>query len=1115
MKNATVLFPKLLASSILAVPLLYFAMMTELHAQNQKIALNDSNLITVESLADPVTLLDEQSLAGDPANGNGGQPQTSFSPGYSDLYLPARILIDFKSDHYVEDLWYYDINGRDTARIYTGNPGNWRFQCEMVTNKYNSWQSLNIEDTSRFVRLDFKSNQAQVNELIFYGRDLGSGQSTPPAPISRKNPQMGDFVGVNGFVDDPYPILENAAGTVREYHNWQWNEGDQDTSYTGFPQNQYAFAPSWVPSFNFDDYYTELKNRGVTVAPCLQTTPPYIRGDRHPDIKPLYPGEDASYPENYREHADYLFQYAARYGSQNVADSLLKLRADQPRKSGMNLLRYVENWNEPEKWWRGEEGQFDPFEFAAMSSADYDGHLGSLGANVGLKNADSSLKMVMGGLAGLNLQFIESMRLWSEFNRQGSFPADVLNFHHYSNDAGGQRGQATQGISPEADSLKQKLKKLVAYRDKWLPGKEIWLSEFGYDTNPRSAQGVRPVGDNDVYEVQAQWLVRSYLEIAAAGIDRAMMYMTRDIYEENPTRYNSSGLTHEKWTDHEPKKSYYYVSALRHLLANFRFSRELNSGDSRVNFYEFNHDRGDSLAYAVWCNTTQDTELPAFKLGLPDAARAYLYQLKDGVLHPSDSLLPVQNDSVVVPVSERPVFLKVVHHDSLPPVAQTRDIVAYLDENGEASISASAVDSGSYDETALIERKLSRNHFTCADLPGQQDTAQITLEFYASDHLNTDTAQFQLSLKDTIAPTAVAKPVHAYFGANGVASVSALAADDSSYDNCASITERWLADSVWNCAALTNSGPLVVVSDASWQRSTFVNQADASGWPWPGTDTLPPATTFTESAELGQPYHWHSVDSVAGSRPVKAGNFVRYYRRTFQVDSADVFSKARFFMTVDDNMAIYLNGHLLARENGYTGSSGSDAVHGFSLGADGTVEDGIAGSTPFVHTYAQGLNDILHSGENEVLLAVHNYNNLGGFSFRMELERRAVQTRLHVQDAHGRSASAPVYVVLHDTLQACGSFKRLSNGTDGGTNSRSQYQIYPNPTRGLLQLSLPGDEDSRVEMQLFSASGQRLRSRECFDCSRVQLDLGDLQSGAYMLRIVSGEGSTQRRIIKL
>ncbi|HEY8091171.1 MAG TPA: hypothetical protein VIF09_25080, partial [Polyangiaceae bacterium] len=64
------------------------------------------------------------------------------------------------------------------------------------------------------------------------GGDAGGG-SDGGAPIGRT---MGYFLGLNGFIDDPTSLL-SAIGNVREYHDWQWTEGNGDPSYPGYPNN--------------------------------------------------------------------------------------------------------------------------------------------------------------------------------------------------------------------------------------------------------------------------------------------------------------------------------------------------------------------------------------------------------------------------------------------------------------------------------------------------------------------------------------------------------------------------------------------------------------------------------------------------------------------------------------------------------------------------------------------------------------------------------------------------------------------------------------------------------------------------------------------------------------
>src|SRR5690606_37916774 len=121
------------------------------------------------------------------------------------------------------------------------------------------------------------------------------------------------------------------------------------------------------------------------------------------------------------------------------------------------------------------------------------------------------------------------------------------------------QGAGTIGISPEADQFKSKVEAIVDYRNRYLPGEELWVSEFGYDTHPGSVQRAPAIAGYSAQEVQAQWLVRSYLALAAAGADKAQMFMLRDVNGDSGGRFNSSGLTTNKATGWVPKVSWYYV----------------------------------------------------------------------------------------------------------------------------------------------------------------------------------------------------------------------------------------------------------------------------------------------------------------------------------------------------------------------------------------------------------------------------------------------------------------------------------------------------------------------------------------------------------------------------
>jgi hypothetical protein len=55
---------------------------------------------------------------------------------------------------------------------------------------------------------------------------------------------------------------------------------------------------------------------------------------------------------------------------------------------------------------------------------------------------------------------------------------------------------------------------------------EVWLSEFGYDTNEHSPNLAPAYGVFDAEDVQGMWIVRSFLYLALARIDRGIILIS-------------------------------------------------------------------------------------------------------------------------------------------------------------------------------------------------------------------------------------------------------------------------------------------------------------------------------------------------------------------------------------------------------------------------------------------------------------------------------------------------------------------------------------------------------------------------------------------------------------
>ena len=132
-------------------------------------------------------------------------------------------------------------------------------------------------------------------------------------------------------------------------------------------------------------------------------------------------GKNLSDPNSYVEQARAAFQFAARYGSnKSINKNLVKVNSsarwtnDQINQIqiGKGLVKYIECDNERDKWWKGRKAYQTGREYAANLSAFYDGHKQKMGKDVGVKNADSSMKVVMAGLANPSTDYIKGMIDW-------------------------------------------------------------------------------------------------------------------------------------------------------------------------------------------------------------------------------------------------------------------------------------------------------------------------------------------------------------------------------------------------------------------------------------------------------------------------------------------------------------------------------------------------------------------------------------------------------------------------------------------------------------------------------------------------------------------------------
>jgi len=717
-----------------------------------------------EVIKDLTPLIDEFAGIIDPLNNNAGTLPTNrlskfyyhkddWNEGRGDYYgttherygTDLAPIIDLEYTHYVECIMVfysheaYDLDVRSSKNFANfDTPSAWDATNESypaINLRANSWNKIDIGKEVRFIQLQFLDGEAPV-EVVIYGYQTGETEGDEITETKHKLPTVGDMMGMCALLGDgAMNTIEelSCCSVIREYHNLGWSY-----NWSSFPLKSTSLIRTNVG--NFDNKYREYSPYNLII-PCLQWSEGDNPARTYNKLTGKLNSEIATFtekylPTTYVAYADVMYQYAARYGSSKM-DYLyenVRTHSDGGSQIGLNYIKWLEFGNEP----NGEDQRgATPYQHAAMVSAAYDGHMRTLLADVynpddftyflGAKNADPDIKVAMSGLAGIGDRYITSMCYWMRANRsdiQGTWTSkndtiamDAFNVHTYFGEYYVLNGEGVYvGVSPEEFGLVDAMSALIEFRDRYYPDVEVWLTEFGWDTNEsyETMTSSHRYGEYTSRQVQAMWLTRAYLLLSSCGVDKATMYMANDLGNDRDTygkygtcgifgftfvnggddptlvyRANSTGEDCFKGADGKyyykdgvlvqggveekmtPKHAYYYMSTLYNTLMDYTFKRELVSGNDDVWVYQYaNADKDE--AYALWCPTSNMTKVEDYSLYVgKDCKSVTLVETEvfvdaAGNTLPSSSrtgkktiLTPNSDGFVFVDVSENPVYVVV------------------------------------------------------------------------------------------------------------------------------------------------------------------------------------------------------------------------------------------------------------------------------------------------------------------------------------------------------------------------------------------------------------------------------------------------------------------------
>lgn len=505
-------------------------------------------------------------------------------------------------------------------------------------------------------------------EIEFYGSYTPGTQTSNPART--KHIRLNDMLGINGYewnfqdgahieslVEAKVQAAKSFTG-LRHYMDWEKLESSEGV---------YSYNPTLSGSWNYDLIYERCKQENIEVLACLKTQPAWMRetypeDQRDPENVPVRYGKNFADPLSYIEQAKVAFQYAARYGSNtNVDPSLLSVSTtprwthDPPNtiRIGLNLIKYIECDNERDKWWKGRKGYQTAREYAANMSAFYDGHKNTMGAGVGVKNADPNMKVVIAGLV-TGSDFVKGMVDWCRefrgYNVDGSVNLcwDVVNFHLYTDNASSsQSGTSTRGAAPEVTNANQILDNFVKVTRELSNDLPVWITEAGYDVHQDSPLKAIPVGSKSALQTQADWILRYSLFSARHGIEKVFFYQ---MYDDNGGggMFASSGFVNNDQT-RRPSADYFLQT--QKLFGQYEYKETLHN-DPIVDRYELN---GRSLFILTVPDEVGRTS--AYTVDLNQSGVAQIYTPTAGADNMAMTELPIVDGKVTVTAGETPVFV--------------------------------------------------------------------------------------------------------------------------------------------------------------------------------------------------------------------------------------------------------------------------------------------------------------------------------------------------------------------------------------------------------------------------------------------------------------------------
>ena len=416
--------------------------------------------------------------------------------------------------------------------------------------------------------------------------------------------------------------------------------------------------------------------------------------------------------------------------------------------------------------------------------------------------------------------------------------------------------------------------------------------------------------------------------------------------------------------------------------------------------------------------------------------------------------------------------------DATPPQVITQNISVNLNSSGNASISASQINNGSYDNCAIASVIVSPNTFTCANVGPNTVTLTVT-----DVNSNVATSTAVVTIVDNIAPIAICRNITVTI-AGGSVSITPAQIDDGSNDACG-IKSLSLSKTSFNCSNIGANAVTLTVTDNNNNVSTCSATVTILGVVPTCTVTSAPrnvggvvigsTTTLAATNQMFLGYGAQSMNITCTAPASGAGPFTYSWSGSGLNNTA--IANPIFTPTAGGNYTLTCT---------VTNSYGCQTTCSIVICVIDARATGGSPSNPKVY--------LCH-------VPPGNPNN----PQTLNISVSAVPAHLgqHGGDRLGACA------------QTCGTLKTNEVIGDIYTMGDADLIVYPNPSTSTFNFRLESESNEPVTISIYDLRG-KLISEESFSIPSDMMVIGEeLANGIYFTIVKQGEYSKTVKIQKI